>query len=186
MLAHRVWVRLDPSSSNLFPWLFIALQNQSKKGSKSCQPILFLIFPIPRYQKEAGKGERGNGLVLGQSIACETSSLRTVSAQIDNGVVKESAASAFTAEVLLGTLSAPAPHHSRSLPSCPPEGRSVGYHRGHPFLRQAGAARSPLWGHGSRCPGMGSCLQVCRSVPSALFSTRSHCCLEGTSRKSSA
>lgn len=91
-------MRLGPGSSNLFFYIFFAPQNQGKKASESCQPIVFLIFPIPPYQKEAEKGGRGISLVPGQSVACETSPPRLVSAQINNRRVKASAASAFAAD----------------------------------------------------------------------------------------
>lgn len=57
MLVHRVWVRLGPDSNHLFSCLFIALQNQGKKGSRSCQSILFLIFLVLQYQNEAKGAE---------------------------------------------------------------------------------------------------------------------------------
>lgn len=154
MLVHSVWVRLGRGSSNFFFCLFIALQNQGKKGSRSCQLILFLILPDLQYQEEAEKGGRGNVLVPGQSIACETSPPWLVSAQIDNGTVKASAASAFAAEVLLGALPAPAPRYGHRPPSCPPAGSKQGLPQGHPSLGPAGAAQGPPRRYGSRRPGV--------------------------------
>lgn len=65
-------------------------------------------------------------------------------------------------------------------------GRSWGLSQGHPSLGPAGAAQGPPRGHSSRRPGRGSCPPACRGAPSTPFPARSRCCLEGTSRKSSA
>lgn len=58
------------------------------KESKSCPPILFLIFPLPQCQREAEKGGRGSTLAQDWSVACWTSLPPSVSAagsQIDAG-----------------------------------------------------------------------------------------------------
>lgn len=108
-----------------------------------------LILPDLQYQEEAEKGGRGNVLVPGQSIACETSPPWLVSAQIDNGTVKASAASAFAAEVLLGALPAPAPRCRHRPPSCPPGGAKLGAVPGPPISGTS-------WG----CPGSATGAQL--------------------------
>lgn len=173
MLVHGAWMRLGPGSSNLFSCIFFHCRNQSKKGSESCQPILFLIFPVPRYQKEAEKGGRGISLVPGQSLACETSSPQSVSAQIDNRRVKASAASAFAAD---GGWVPCLPHHPTAATA-----RPCAHLGGKHGLPQGPPVSGMSWG----CPGstMGARLLAPRhGKPPA----HSRCCLEGTSRKSSA
>lgn len=96
-----------------------------------------------------------------------------LSAQINNGVVTVSAASGFTAEVLLSALPALAPCHSLCPPLCPPGIQGTGCSRGYPFLGQDRGAQTPPWGHSSWWPGTGYCLAMCCSTSSALFSSQS-------------
>lgn len=81
MLVHEVYIRLGPSSSNSFYCLSIAPKNQGKSRSKSCQPILFLIFPTHQYTKKVEKGGRGISLMPGQSVACKIPPLWLISSQ---------------------------------------------------------------------------------------------------------
>lgn len=182
MLVHRVWMRLGPDSNHLFSCLFIALQSQGKKGSRSCQPILFLIFLVLQYQNEAKGAE--------EMFWCWAKVLH----------VKHSPHGWFVHKSITGwwrwALPVPSvqgccwvpclPQHPATAtahPCAQPGDKGTGYPRGHPSL---GPAESPPWGHSSWWPGTGHCLEMRCSTSTVLFSSHCHCCLEGTARESSA
>lgn len=148
MLVHGVWVRPGPGSNNTFCGIFFALQYQGKKGSESCQPILFLTFPIPQYQKEAEKGGRGISLVSGQSVVCETSPLWSVSVQIDNGRFRASAAGTFTAD---GGWVPCLPQHPTAATACP-----CAHPGGEAWVPQGSPGSETSWG----CPGSATGAQL--------------------------
>lgn len=161
----RTRVRRDLEVASLFSslfYLFHSIKMRQRKGEEEtfwCWAKVLCVKPPPPW--------------LG-------------SAQINNGLVKVSAASTFTAEVLLGALPALASCHSHCPPLCPPGGQGTRYPRYHPSLGQAVGAQGPPWGLSLWRPGTGNCPEMCCSTSSALFSSCSPCCLEGTARESSA
>lgn len=126
MLVHRVWVRLGPERNNLFSCIFIARVRRDLEVANLFSFLFFLFCSIKMKQR----GQR-KCFVVGPKCCMWNFPPWLVSAQINNGVVKVSSASAFTAKVLLGACPCTLP---QPLPSLMPTwGTRHRLPRGPPF-----------------------------------------------------
>lgn len=97
LLVHRVWVRLGPDSNHLFSCLFVARVGRNLEVASLFGFLFFLFYSIK--MKQSGQRKCCG---VGPKCCVRNFLLWLVSAQINDGVVKVSTASAFTAKVLLG------------------------------------------------------------------------------------